>query len=74
LKSSCGTFAGVVAFLTFLGFIIAGFYPDICDFLFVLFPFGVAIYWEHIKSGVERAIPVAGEFAKNSQKTSKNNR
>jgi len=57
LKSSCGTFAGIVAFLTFLGFGIAGFYPSVCGFLFVLFPFGVAIYWEHIKSGVEKAIP-----------------
>lgn len=57
LRSTCGKFAGIVASLTFLGFVIAAFYPTVSAFLCVLFPFGIAIYWEGIKSGAEKAIP-----------------
>lgn len=57
LKLNCGRFVGILAFLASLGFIIGGFYPSVCAFLFVLFPFGVAFFWQGIKVGVEKVIP-----------------
>ena len=57
LEASFNTFAYRFALLTFAGFLIAGFYPNVCGFLFILFPVGIGVYCNIIEHRVNTVIP-----------------
>ena len=56
LEASFNTFAYRFAILTFAGFLIAGYYPNVCVFLFILFPVGIGVYWKIIEHRVKKVI------------------